>query len=246
MMADHILAALIFLVAVVLPAADAPRTRRILAELSRQAGEGLKLGLYWEMIAWLWVIAVLVIGVWLLEGHALAELGLRGEGGRFWLGMAAALAGGLCYLGYYRHLQRSPRARANILRDLQRSSLDRLVPETRRELRRWRLLSVSAASEELVYRGFLLWYLNQYLPLAAAGLLCTLSFAAAHAYQGWRGVLQTGAAGAVLLLLTLASASLWPAMILHVMQDLFGGYAGYLCNRDRPTQERAARLRAEN
>src|SRR5438874_238999 len=74
--------------------------------------------------------------------------------------------------------------------------------------------------EEALYRGFVGFYLAQWMPLWAAALLGTLPFAAAHAYQGRRGVVRSGLLSLILWATYLATGSILPAMVLHAAIDV--------------------------
>ena len=59
----------------------------------------------------------------------------------------------------------------------------------------------------------------------AVGVSAT-AFGLAHAYQGPRGVLKTGAIGLAMGALFVLSGSLWAPMLLHAVIDLASGYMG--------------------
>ncbi|HEX2729856.1 MAG TPA: CPBP family intramembrane glutamic endopeptidase [Rubrobacteraceae bacterium] len=71
-----------------------------------------------------------------------------------------------------------------------------LLPSTREERWVFAALSVTAGiCEEILFRGFLLFYLQDFflgLPLAAAVTVSSIVFGMAHLYQGGKGVLGTG------------------------------------------------------
>lgn len=102
-----------------------------------------------------------------------------------------------------------------------------LLPHTPQESRLWLLLSVSAGiCEEIVFRGFLPWYLlslNHFsdlqVSLLTAVILSSLLFGFAHLYQGWKGVLATGLIGAFLAYLYVITGSLILPIILHILVD---------------------------
>jgi membrane protease YdiL (CAAX protease family) len=72
-----------------------------------------------------------------------------------------------------------------------------------------------------VFRGFLRLYLQDLgLPMIATGILATVIFGLAHAYQGWKGIVQTSLLGGVFMGLFIASGSLLPCMVLHALVDL--------------------------
>ncbi len=82
----------------------------------------------------------------------------------------------------------------------------------------------SYVCEEIVFRGYLIWYFSQFAPSHWAVLLSSLAFGLAHSYQGlWANVLTTGSVGLVAALLYVFSGSLWLAMAFHVYLDLNQG-----------------------
>ncbi len=99
---------------------------------------------------------------------------------------------------------------------------DALIPRNRRETLLALALSINAGfSEELLFRlalPLLLFGLTGSLEIAFG--LATILFGLAHAYQGWKGVLATMAAGGVLTLIYLTQGSLLRVMILHALVDI--------------------------
>ena len=99
-----------------------------------------------------------------------------------------------------------------------------LMPKTEREAAQFRLVSVSAGvCEEIVCRGYMIWYLAAFVGEWPAVLLSALVFGLGHLYQGSAGVMKTGATGLLMGILYVATGSLlWP-MILHTAVDVHGG-----------------------
>ena len=79
----------------------------------------------------------------------------------------------------------------------------------------------------MLYRGFLLWHFQSLLPGIAAIVAAVVAFGAAHVYQGLRGVLATGAAGAIAMGAYLLTGSLLAPIVLHVTIDLVNGFTMY-------------------
>ena len=104
----------------------------------------------------------------------------------------------------------------------QAAGVSALVPATPQE--RWLFAAVAITAgicEEIVFRGFLRLYLGALgLPLIATGVVAALIFGVAHAYQGWKGVMQTAALGGALMGLYIASGSLVPCIVAHALVDL--------------------------
>lgn len=99
-----------------------------------------------------------------------------------------------------------------------------LIPTTARERLWFAAISIGAGvSEELLFRGFLLWYLHFFWPQLNLLELIVLSssiFGLCHIYQGWTGILGTGVLGAVFAWLFLLTGSLLVPMIIHALVDL--------------------------
>lgn len=99
-----------------------------------------------------------------------------------------------------------------------------ILPATAIERWWFAALSIGAGvSEELLFRGFLLYYLARYLPDLngwPAILIASAAFGFAHLFQGWRGMLATGALGAIFGLLYAVTGSLFAPVVLHAAIDL--------------------------
>ena len=108
------------------------------------------------------------------------------------------------------------------------ASVEFLLPHDRREHRWFTALSITAGvCEELLYRGFLIWALRAFIGLGGAIVVGILLFGGGHFYQGWRGVLKTGAVGAVMTGIVFAGGWVIPAMLVHALVDASAGVVGY-------------------
>ena len=106
--------------------------------------------------------------------------------------------------------------------------LELIIPQNGGELARFYLLSVTAGIvEELLWRGYLIWYLGQVMPLWAAALVSTIGFGLAHAYQGLANLPKITLVGAVFAGLYLLSGSIWLPILLHVAVDILQGRLAY-------------------
>jgi membrane protease YdiL (CAAX protease family) len=99
-----------------------------------------------------------------------------------------------------------------------------LLPRTRREKSVFVGLALTAGiCEEILLRGFGIAYLRWVWPsapnTAVIGITAAV-FGLAHLYQGARGVVVTALMGMLLAAITLDTASLYPAMIIHALIDL--------------------------
>ena len=100
--------------------------------------------------------------------------------------------------------------------------IEALLPRNRREIAACIPLAFNAGiSEEIFYRVALPLLVLEVTGSAIAS--CVISIAAfgmAHWYQGWKGVLATGAVGAFLYWLYLSSGSILKPIIVHIVIDL--------------------------
>ena len=99
-----------------------------------------------------------------------------------------------------------------------------LIPAMAKERVWFAGVSLGAAiSEEVLFRGFLLWYLSFFFPQLNRVQLIVLSsllFGFCHVYQGWMGIVGTGVMGAVFAWLYLSTRSLLLPMAIHALVDL--------------------------
>jgi len=110
-----------------------------------------------------------------------------------------------------------------------------LLPHTLQEAQWFVLLSVTAGyCEELLYRGYLVWFFAPWLGDIGAMAFVVAIFGVSHAYQGRKGAVRATLAGAVMAGIVLGTGSLIPAMIVHALIDIGGGIVGYLLLRDTP------------
>lgn len=103
-----------------------------------------------------------------------------------------------------------------------------IIPQNGNELVRFNLLSITAGIvEEILWRGFLIWYLSQIMPLWTAALLSSIGFGLAHAYQGWAQLPKITLVGTALAGLYILSGSIWLPMLLHASVDILQGRLAY-------------------
>jgi uncharacterized protein len=181
-----------------------------------------------------WTFVAFGVALWMASGRSLASLGLTvPEGWRLWTAFALLLLLA-AYQGWaIRTLTRSPEQRAALRQQV--SSLVAVLPHTRTELHWFGGVSLTAGiCEEFLYRGYFIWVFAPWIGWWGAAALSLPFFAIAHLYQGWNGVLRTGAVGAIFTLVVAVHESLWPAIALHVLVDLGSGTMAWLALRERP------------
>ncbi len=222
---DHLLVALIAVVYPLYFTLD--WNRRILPELETGSTHS-RLRFYRRSMIELWLLTPVVIWWWLWSGRAVAAVGLGVPGGwTFWVGAIIVVALAIA-LGYQVTVVRaSAEAREQAQKQF-RGIPALMVPRDKRERRTWVGLSLTAGfCEEVLYRGFLMWYLMTWLPKEAAVPASAVVFGVAHLYLGWSvGVLRATVVGVVLGAAYLLTGTLWVPIALHAVVDVTSGLTG--------------------
>lgn len=206
---------------VLAPPGDVPRVRR---------------ALYTQAMALQWGLAALTAALWIGQRRPWDALGLLPRATPLSLGVTllAVVVAALLML-QARRVSADDHALAAVLPRLER--IRRMLPHDGGELRRFVALSLTAGvCEEILYRGFLMWYLGGWLGPAPSLALAAVIFGIGHSYQGWRGVLVTGLAGAVFGAVYLLAGSLLPAIILHAAGDIHSGLIAHAALRRESAQ----------
>jgi membrane protease YdiL (CAAX protease family) len=233
---DHLLA---FVLIVALPGHNIWNGVQ-LARHPGSAESGSRIRRYLGSIAVQWTLTLWVAALWLWNARSWAALGL------VWpAGWALWVSGALCAITIaflviqLRSLRVSASAQASLRAQLEGSPGTRLViPATARELRGFAALAVTAGiCEEVLYRGYLLWYLAAHLPFGFAIAAAVATFGIGHAYQGLRGVLLTGAVGAIPLGVLWWTGSLAAPIVMHATTDLVNGFMLYRARQPEPGAE---------
>ena len=208
---DHLLA---LLLVVVMPF-FAAQSRRDMERFVTERGPDARRAMYLRIMLWQWSCAVATITLWVVTARSWPAVGISWPAG--W-GFAVALALTVAVLGYCTRQLYLVRRRPDIAEKTRESAaaLQFMLPSTPTDMRVFAFLCLTAGVvEELLYRGFLLWYLSAAIPLWAAVLVSSVVFGIGHVYQGWTGALQTGAMALVMAGLYVLAGSLWAPMLLH-------------------------------
>lgn len=213
---------IILFFAVLFPAYSAHSYPKVKAVLAQNI-PGLRLKVYAEAMFWLWLMTAIAASAWFYQGRDTAQLGLQFGGAPAWFGLllVLTLATYLWYdAGKIRHntgLQNKARARMARVKEL--------LPTNTVELKRFFFVSLTAGiCEEILYRAYLFWFLQQHLPLEAALIFASILFGLGHSYQGLKACVQTMFLGLGLGLLFVYSGSLLPCILVHFIIDAHAGY----------------------
>jgi membrane protease YdiL (CAAX protease family) len=220
---DHLVVAFLLLVA---PAWGAWEYRKFVRE-ARAGKERARVNNFRWTIVNEWVFVLLLLVWWMLAGRSLSALGfVLPPGIRTVAGLVLTALGLLLLALQWRAMLRLDERGLDSLKAQAAAVID-MLPRTAQEHRWFKAVSVTAGiCEELVFRGFMTWYLAHWMSPWLAAVVAAVAFGAAHFYQGLAGVVKTGVTGLIMGLLFVGSGSvLWP-MILHAAVDLQGGAAG--------------------
>ncbi|MGA9183947.1 MAG: type II CAAX endopeptidase family protein [Candidatus Acidiferrales bacterium] len=166
----------------------------------------------WALFGFVWLFGLrpthtpvrsIIGGRWHGFGDVMKDIGIAFI---FWVAVAGLLIICRLALGANPTAERAVRA---------------LLPQTLVETLLWVALALSAGiCEEFVFRGY---FQRQFYALtgsdAAAVALQAIVFGAAHAYQGYRGVITITLYGVFFGILVILRRSLRPGMIQHFLQD---------------------------
>ena len=227
---DHLM---IFLLFVVQPVHGAWAWARYVAGI--RAGEPPdRLRQYRATCILEWTAFAVLAIVWLYLERPPAALGLVAPSGTgFWLGVALLVAAtGYLYRAWRQARRSSSEDRTKVVESL--GDLRHFLPHTRREYVSIVGLSITAGIvEEIIYRGFVFWYLVQYMPMWAVVIVSAIAFGLGHSYQGIVGVRRVMLIGLAFGAYYLLTGSIWLPIAAHIMLDILQCGTIYECLRDR-------------
>jgi hypothetical protein len=217
---DHIFILLIF---VVLPIYSAIDTRLYLARI--EAGQPAnRVRFYVETSIMQWVFLVAVGIAWWILGRPITDLGFKNlEGLELWGGTAVlvVIIGMLVY-GWQTTKRASDQEKMKQVNGLGR--MVNFLPHTSRDLRYFFGVSITAGIvEEIVYRGFVLWYLGSFMPLWVAVVVSSIGFGLVHSYLGASGAVRAGLLGLGFAIFYVLTGSIWLPILAHIALDMLQG-----------------------
>lgn len=219
---DHVLILLLF---VAQPIYSAVESRHYIAR-ARAGQPSERVRFYRETIGVEWLFLILLIAAWFDFGRPIADLGfVRSGGWGFWVG-AVFCIGATAYLFYAWQNMKKATAEEKARHVDSFGDVVHYVPHNRHELRNFYAISVTAGIvEEIVYRGFVIWYLGQYMPVWGAVVVSSVAFGLGHSYQGASGAARAGLVGLVFGVLYVITGSIWLPIIAHALFDILQGAA---------------------
>jgi membrane protease YdiL (CAAX protease family) len=187
----------------------------------------VRLSVYRAAMVMQWCLAAAVLALWAFTARPWFLLGVVP---RLTWGFGGVVLGGAIVTGFIARQRRDVLSDDEALEEVRERMrhIEPMLPRTPRDLRAFAVLSITAGiCEELLYRGFMIFYLSHYLPLIFAAAAAAVIFGIGHAYQGRRGIALTGMVGAFLSAVYLVAGSLYVPMLLHALMDLHSGHLGY-------------------
>ena len=217
---DHLFVLLVF---VVQPIHGALEYRKFLRQIAAGNAPDPSV-LYRDTAIAEWNALLVLVVAWYWLGRPFADLGfVVAVGPGFYVGVALIVVASVLLLQNMRKLHAMTAQQKQVQVDAL-GDLVHFLPRTRRHLRHFTGLSVTAGVvEEIVYRGFVIWYLGSFMPLWAAVVVSSVFFGLGHSYQGLPGVLRTGAVGLVLAVFYIVTGSIWLPIIAHALFDMLQG-----------------------
>jgi len=213
----------LLLLFVVQPIYGAISFRRYFARV-KEGKPARRVRAYLQTMAMEWAFLAALAFAWFKLDRPVADLGFVAPGGvGFWscVGIFAV------FTGYLIYAWRSARHASDDEKSKQAQSLGDLVhfmPRNRHHLRSFIAISITAGIvEEIVYRGFVLWYLAQLMPLWAAVIASSIAFGLGHSYQGAMGALRCGLIGLAFAIFYIVSGSIWLPIVAHAVLDILQG-----------------------
>lgn len=166
------------------------------------------------------LLAALVLAA-LLTGMTLSDLGLGWpppRAGRIGLGIAALVLGGVAGAVVMMTPNKSARERSAMAE----------LPRGRREMRLFLLFGLAAGfGWEVLYRGFLLWWLAPLIGLAGAVVAASVAYGVAHGWESWGQGLGSIVSAFLFTIGYAATGSLWWLIAIHTGLPLVALLAGW-------------------
>lgn len=202
---------------------DTPRTQTKL-----EAGTFNPIHTYVRTSFMLWALVLLLAIDWRMAGRDPSILGLAVHFDlRFTVGCLITTAVMALFSREYVRIRKLSDERMRKIID-KHARVFGYTPSSIRQLLYFVGLSVTAGvTEELLYRGFLIWSLTAYMNLVLAAVLSSIFFGLGHSYQGVAGIVKTGGVGLVMASLYVGSGTILLPIILHAFVDIQNGLLSY-------------------
>ena len=198
-------------------------------------GEAAKVNAYRQVIMTWFMFAIIVLLMWLVLGRSWADLGIQvADPVRVSIGLAISVIVIAVIVVPLRSIYNTPDRHGEL--DSILGDVSVLMPVSIREENWFKAVSVNAGiTEELIFRGYLIWYLQQFVGLLWAAAIAVLLFGLAHSYQGLKQLPGILLVAAVAVGLYLYTNSLWVPILFHIALDALQGFYISRIQRARAT-----------
>jgi membrane protease YdiL (CAAX protease family) len=191
----------------------------------------VRLSVYRQAIVLQWSLSAVIVAVWAARHRAWSALGLRLV---LTPGLIGAAIGFAVIVVLIVRQRRAALADDDTLEAVAKRMrhIERMLPASEEDLGWFYRLSITAGiCEELLYRGYMIWYLSHWLGLIPAIAVAAALFGIGHAYQGVKGILTTGLVGAFLGGVFAITGSLYLPMLMHALMDAHSGHLSFVALR---------------
>ena len=218
-MLDHLLAILLLLV---IPIRALWRSR------PGRTASGTKITRYITTIGMVAGLLALLAISWLMTGRSAQTLGLNAPTSTpslIGLGVAVTI-----FIALF--LSKNKKPKPSQKEEIEAARRD-LFPETPNELKMFLLLSLAVGGGwEILYRGFLLYYLPSTTGLLGAIIIASFAYGAAHGFKTSKQFVGSIVSALVFTIAYVATSNLWWLMLIHIGVMLFGAIASKAISGD--------------
>jgi len=191
---------------------------------------GLRKSDYQLTSFWLFLLTIVAVVIWIYYDRPFVALGI--DFNSYWDISISLLISVLIILYFFsllRTIRKNAEQRESLRDKLKNADAVEYLPKNIKEFKWFILLSISAGiSEELLFRGYLFWYLGFFENIVITILFSSLLFGLGHSYQGWKGIIRTASIGLILGSIYALTDSLWILICLHILGDVYGGLLALL------------------
>ncbi|MBV1908214.1 MAG: CPBP family intramembrane metalloprotease [Kangiellaceae bacterium] len=196
-----------------------------------------RISVYRTTMFQLWLPALILMILVSKADISMRDIGLQWHWGLAnQIGIAAVVVIGGYFLFSLKQLSENSENHQTLRAQL--AHVEWLMPTTAKESRYF-ILGVAVTAgicEELLYRGYLIHLLADYMPTYAAVIISSLAFGLGHLYQGPVHSIRAGLMGLVMALIYLATDSIIVPIVLHALIDMYGGALAYVVLRKQPNE----------